>query len=206
MAYIQGQASSRTVYLSLLDVPATTVQYTDVTVQYKKAGSQVLATKVLVASDWLNIGNGIYSINFSPTDMDTVGDFTFFLTSSLFDNFLYDEFTIEPATTPIQAPLPSQCIVSGTIVNQSGLPPRPVKVVARPAAFPAQSGQNIMSADAVFTYVDAYGNFSLALVRNSVVIVEVERAGIRAQINVPDSPTANLIDLLPPLPNVYPIT
>lgn len=206
MAYIQGQAANRTAFLSLADVPVTGILYTDITVQYLPAGSNILVTKIMTSADWLEIGNGVYRITFDPSETAIVGDFTFFIMSVLFDNFLYDEFTIEPSVTPITSPLPAQCVVSGTIVNQSALPPSLLKIVARPAAFPAQSGNTILSADAVWTYADAYGNFSLALIRNSIVIIEVDRCGIRAQITVPDVPSANLIDLLPPLPNVYPLS
>jgi hypothetical protein len=204
MAYIQAQITNRTVYLTLADVPATSLLYTDVTVNIKKSGQTAFTPKVLASTDWVNLGNGLYTLVFSALDMDTLGDFTFVLSSSLFDNFIYDEFTIEPAPIPGVAPtLPTQCIVTGTVVNQMALPPRLLKVTARPAQFPAKDAGVLLAGDIVWTFLDAYGNFSLPLIKNSVVIIEIERTGIRAQITIPDAPTANITDLLPPISTDY---
>lgn len=199
MSYPQAAASSRTLFLALGSTPALSVPYTDLTVRYKKQGQNTMTLKPMTAGDWVELGNGLYSISFSANEMDTVGGFTYTVESgsSLFDNFLYDEFTIEAAVAGTTAPLPQQCVVYGNLANQSALAPQHIKIVARPVQFPAKYGQTILAADAVWTYADAYGDFTLSLVRNSICVVEIERTGIKAQITVPDSPTANLIDLLP---------
>lgn len=201
MSYIQASVASRTVYVTLADVPATGVQYTDVVVQVKKQGQNAFTTKTLLLSEWVELAAGIYSISFSASDTDTVGDFTYTLTSTFFDNIAYDEFTIvppPPASTP--AVLPAQCVISGNIATIMATPPtqEPLKIVFWPPQFPAKFAQTILTAQAVYTFADAYGNFSVALVRKSTVIVEIKRCGIRCQIVIPDSPTANLLDLLPP--------
>lgn len=207
-----GSASARmrTAYLTLADVPATGVAYTDVVVKIKKQGHTSFTTKVLSSSDWVNLGGGLYSLSFSVGDMDTPGDFTYTLTSSEFDNFVYDEFTI-PAVSSSgggggsggggdSLSLPEQCIVTGNIATLSSLPPfaEPLKIVAYPSRFPAKYSKTILTSDAVWTFADSLGNFSLGLVRKSVVIIEIKRTGIRAQITIPDNATANLMDLLPP--------
>jgi hypothetical protein len=201
MAYLQGAIADRTVYLTLADVPATGLLYTDVTVQIKPQGQPSLTTKTLQSSDWIELGQGKYSLVFSALDMSAVGDFTFTITGSLFDNFVYDEFTIEPAPAGGSGlTLPQQCVVSGNIANLSALPPsygEPIKVVAYPSQFPAKYSGTILVGRAVWTYIDAYGNFSLPLVQNSVVIFTIKGAGIRAQITIPQSDTANILDLLP---------
>lgn len=199
MSYPQAAISSRTVYLALNDVPALGVPYTDLTVRYKKQGQTSMTLKILTGSDWVELGGGLYSLSFSANEMDTVGGFTYTLESgaTLFNNFLYDEFTIEAVAAGTTAPLPQQCVIYGNLANQSALAPQHIKIVARPVQFPARYAQTILAADAVWTYADAYGDFTLSLVRNSVCIIEIERTGIKAQITVPDSPTANLIDLLP---------
>lgn len=201
----QGSSESRTIYLALADVPALGVIYTNVVVNFKKQGQSTFTTKVLVSADWVELGGGLYSITFSPTDNDTLGDFTYTLAGPDFDNFLYDSYSVMAATPGASpTPPPTQCIVSGNIANQSALAPQHIKIVARPAAFPAKYGSTILAADAVWTYADALGNFSLALVRKSVVMLSIERTGIRSvQITVPDSPTASLVDLLPPFENDY---
>lgn len=207
-----GSASARmrTAYLTLVDVPATGVSYTDVVAQIKKQGHTSFTTKVLSSSDWVNLGGGLYSISFSAGDMDTPGDFTYTLSGSEFDNFVYDEFTIPPISSGgggggsggggDSLSLPEQCIVTGNIATLSSLPPfaEPLKIVAYPSQFPAKYSNTILTADAVWTFADSLGNFSLGLVRKSIVIIEIKRTGIRAQITIPDNATANLMDLLPP--------
>ena len=53
------------------------------------------------------------------------------------------------------------------------------------------------------TVTDAYGKFSVSLVRNAIVIVTIERAAVRNQVTIPDAPTADLLNLLPPFNNDY---
>lgn len=202
MAYLQASTINRTVYVTLADVPAIGVLYTDIVVQIKKSGQTNFTTKTLAPADWVDLGiPGVYALVFSASDSDTVGDFTYVLTSTLFDNLVYDEFTIEPpppASTP--AVLPQQCVVSGNLATIMATAPsgEPLKIVFYPPQFPAKYAQTILTAQAAWTFADAYGNFSLSLVRKSTVIVEIKRCGIRAQIVIPDSPTANLLDLLAP--------
>lgn len=202
MSYLQGTTVDRTVYLTLADVPATGIPYTAVTAQIKKQGAGAYTAWPVTNANWIELGDGQYSIVFAPADTNTVGDFTYSLSSIYFDNFVYDEFTIEPQPPSYQpGPLPQQCIISGNIANLSAVPPsrEPLKIVARLAQFPAKYASTLLAADAVWTFADALGNFSLALVQNSVVIIEINRLGIRsAQITVPQTTSANLIDLLPP--------
>jgi hypothetical protein len=201
MAYVQSAPASRTLYCTLADVPVANILYSDVTVGIKKQGATAFTPKILAPADWVNLGGGLYSIQFAPTETDTVGDFTYVPTSILFDNIIYDSFTIEPPP-PAGSPtvLPNQCIISGNIANITALAPsqEPLKIVFYPPQFPAKSAQTILAADAAWTFADAYGNFTLPAIQGSTVIVVIKRCGIRAQITVPMSPSANLIDLLPP--------
>src|SRR5262249_55164397 len=156
-------------------------------------GQTDFSTKVLSSSDWAELGNGLYSLRFSSADTNVVGDFTFTLASAKFDNFVYDEFEVEAQPEGVEVPNnPQQCLVSGSIENIAAASPtgEPLKVVVYQPSFPAKSNKLIISADPVYTFVDSQGNFSLALVRNATLIVEIKRCGIRAQITVPDAPTA----------------
>lgn len=198
MAYTQAQPASKTVFLSLSGSPATSITYDIVTAKYAKYGQTAYTVKTLASADWVNLGGGVYRINFSALEMDTVGDFTFTLSSVSFNNFTFEEFTIEPLIIVNPVILPSQCVVSGSIFNQSAFPPRDLRIVASPVNFPAKDGGSIIASDEVYTSPDSQGNWQLTLIRNSVVIIKIERCGINTQITVPNSPTANLVDLLPP--------
>lgn len=198
--FVQDQPAERSFYLSLANVPAASVLPGNVVANILKAGDPAFTVKPLDVYSWVNLGGGYYTIKFSAADMSVVGDFIYTLSSSLFDNFTFDEFVIMPLANPVTNSL---CAVSGTLKNIQGVSASQIKITARPISFPAQYGGNILTADAAWCYPDNLGNWTLNLVRGSTVMLEIERAGIRAQIIIPDTPTANVLDLLPPLVNNY---
>lgn len=201
MAVIQASTVERNIYLTLADVPATGLTPGDVVCKYRKDGQTALTTKTLDGSNWIEVGDGFYILKFTATEMDTLGYFFFTLSGPGFDNFLYDEFTIEPNPATAEGFVPPEiCVVSGSVRNVGGQVSSQVRVVARPVQFPTTYGSNLINADAQWTYINSDGSFQLSLVRGSTVIIEIDRAGIRHQVVIPDAPTADLLDLLPPLP------
>src|ERR1019366_3099046 len=110
MSYLQATIVQRTVYLTHTGTPAASVAYSAVTAKIKKEGQSSLSAWTVTALNWINLGGGFYSIQFSAIDTATAGDFTFTLSGAGFDNFTFGEFSIEPAPPT----LPSQCVVSGT--------------------------------------------------------------------------------------------
>ena len=194
-AYFQDVASERTVFLSLAGIPSATVLPANVLCSIKKSGQIGFSSKLLTIENWINLGGGYYNLKFSVEDMSRVGTFVYTLVGADFDNFAYDEFVIlaaEDTTTK------DKCIVSGQFISLSGDTAKQIRVTARTVDFPAKTGDRIVSGDEVFTYLDFQGKFELPLLRGSTVIIEVPRAAIRNQVNIPDTATANLIDLLPP--------
>ena len=61
------------------------------------------------------------------------------------------------------------------------------------------AGPSLIDGSLLRTTPDAFGNFSVVLLRGKKVIVEIERSGIKQTITVPEQATANLVDLLPPI-------
>lgn len=195
-AYFQDVACERTVYIELVGVPAISVDPDNVLCQIKKAGQIGFSTKDLSGDNWINLGEGFYTIKFSAADMSRVGSFIYKLEGDDFDNFAYDEFVILPASDTTVA---DKCIVSGQFVNLAASNPgMQVRVSARPVEFPARIGDRMVTAGEVYTFLDHTGSFELPLLRGSTCIFEVPRAAIRHQIEIPDAASANLIDLLPP--------
>jgi hypothetical protein len=204
MAIIQSQIANRVVYLSLSGAAATSVPYSAVTVNYLKSGQTSFTVKALTSGTWINLGLGFYSIGFTALEMDVVGDFMYTMSSADFDNFKSDQFTIEPQVILNPVLQPNQCAVSGSVFTQNAQAPQGLRIIARPAQFPASDNGNILAADAVWAYPDSIGNFTLILIQNSIVLITIERTGIyNVQITVPASDTANLLDLLPALPYDY---
>lgn len=195
---LQGQLTERTYYLTLANVPVTGIAYSAVTVKLKKFGQTAFVVKTLTALDWVELGNGYYTLKLSPSDMDTVGSTAVIVSGLAFDPVTLDQFMVDPVPTPVLAAGPDICVLTGTIKNISGGEPLHTRVTARPVEFPAKYNMNVIAADIVWTVLDSYGMFSLPLVQGSTVIIEIERAAIKHQIVIPYAPSANLIDLLPP--------
>ncbi len=61
--------------------PVTGLAYTDVTVSYQKVGG-ILTTKSLSASDWTEVGVGLYDLSFTVVECDTSGDFCYTVLAS----------------------------------------------------------------------------------------------------------------------------
>jgi len=61
------------------ETPMTGVLYNDanLVVKYAKYGDSALSTKTLGSSDWIELGEGVYDIVFSATELDTLGEFKF---------------------------------------------------------------------------------------------------------------------------------
>lgn len=194
-SYFQDVASERTVFLSLAGTPSVAVLHSDLVCNTKKAGHNSFSSKVLNLENWINLGNGYYTIRFSAADMSKVGSFVYTLAGSEFDNFAYDEFSILAAADTTVA---DKCIVTGKFINLAGNMASQIKVSARAVDFPAKTGNRIVAADTICTTLSSDGSFQLSLLRGATVIIEVPRAGIRHQIVIPDTPSAELTSLLPP--------
>ena len=194
-SYFQDSPVERTVFLKKAGVPALNVPPSSVVCNIKQAGTSAFSQYPLNSSLWKSLGSGYYTIIFSSFATASVGNFTYTLTSSNFDNFAYDEFVIVPKADVV---INTMCVVSGSLINLGGNPANLIKVTARMVAFPAKFNGSILGGDQAYTFLDSNGKFSLPLLRGSTCIIEIPRAGIKSQINIPDQVTANLMDLLPP--------
>lgn len=177
--------------------PFTGLFYNSVSVSIRKEGG-VFAAKTLTENDWVELGAGYYAIKWSADDMDTLGSFRYRITGEgLVEHS--EEFVIAPQPLSF-AVSADTCVVTGGVAQIMGGPVRQEVLVFRPLTVPTYvGGTSLLSAGAVRSVTDAFGNFSVALLRGAKVLVEVERAGIKYKIDVPDAATANLIDLLPEL-------
>lgn len=192
---IQSLPYESNIYLSLSGVPATGVLPGQVVAKYRKQGSTTLSTKALSVSNWIEVGFGFYILKWDSQDTDTLGSFFFTLSGTPFDNFTFQTFGI---IEPNIVPEPDTCVVTGSLRDVGGNVPQNTRISFRPVEFPAKYGLSIIQADPVQTVANVDGEFQVRLVRNSIVVVEIERAGIKHQITIPDQASADLTDLLPP--------
>lgn len=202
MSKYQGQVAN--VAVRLLDGsgnPVTGVLYSGVTVKYAKAGATSFSTKVLASADWTELGYGIYVLNFSPTDMSTLGTFVYYLSGSGFVAN-WSTFDVSPVPLSLLANTPL-CVVSGNVVDLGGQAysdqSQNLVISFRVASVPQQvGGTSIVSSKLLTTTTDAYGNFSVAILQGAIVIVEIDPLGIRQKITIPAQTSATLLSLLPP--------
>lgn len=207
MSAIINQSSERVVYLTIDGYPATGLDHTNVNCFITKAGGTTRVAKALTTLNFKSLDFGYYKVIFTAADMNTLGDFVFYLDPAdidapAFQAGVFEQFTvIQPPPTPATV---GTCVVSGRIQTFGLTTPSDIKITARAVAFPAKTGSGILlTGDTIWTRPDAYGNFTLGLARNAIMMFEVERAGIRAQITIPDADTANIVDLLPNIVNNY---
>jgi hypothetical protein len=192
MAYV-GQSHE-----SIFLLPTSGLEATDLYVQYKKQGG-ILSTKILQEDDIEEFLPGHYKLLWSPDEMSTYGTF-FFKVSGPNPEDVYEEtFTILLLpTTPI--PLPTLCVVTGSIIDLGGSSaPEAAEIIFRVAKYPSKAGESLILGTPIRTIPNAYGEFSIGLIRGKTVIVSSLWAGLKAQFVVPDAPTAKLIDLIPPI-------
>lgn len=199
MSAYQGRPWETNVYLSLLTVPATAVTIADIVVRYRKFGASTFTVRTLSPADWVNVGDGFYVLRWPAVFVDTLGKFTYTIAGTVFDNFLYDEFEVDPVPLALNV-APELCVISGNIADIGGKPGVGQLVRAHLVSYPASAGTSVIAVDAVTTVPDYFGNFQIPLVQGKTVIIEIERTAIRYQLVVPAQSSANLLDLLPPLP------
>lgn len=195
---LQGRSWESNIRLSLAGAPVTGALRAAVTVRFRRPGGTTLETKTVVAGDWLEIGNGLYVLKWFPSEMAAVGPFYFEVVGGAFDPHI-DEFDIMP-NTPSQILTPGTCVVSGNIVDLGAQASTGHPIRFRLAKAPAVAAGAFVAGAILETRPDAYGAFSIALNRGSKVVVDIEAVALRHQITIPDQETANLVDLLPPIP------
>lgn len=184
-------------FLSLTSTGATGIVFDDVTVAIKKQNESSFTNKVLATEDWVEIGDGFYALKFSTTDTNTVGELLFTVSGADFDNFEFDKFLIEAVPVGVDQIPADTCLIQGNVRDIGGDAAVDHRVFIRPADIPAQSGDTILSSIPKISHTDNLGNFNVALLRNQIVLIDVNNTGVKIQFTVPDQVSALLTDLLP---------
>ena len=197
MGAVVNRPWSTTVRLTLSGAPVAGVPVGALTLKVWKPGETVFLPRTLAAPEWVEIGDGFYAILWTDDDMDTLGEFRFFLTGAPFDP-VTGAFDVEPAPFETLAS-PAVCVISGNVFDLGGQPVQNVALVFRPLKLPSVINTSFVATGLIRATPDAYGNFSVALLRKASVLVELEPAGLRAQFTVPDQETALLVDVIPPI-------
>lgn len=199
MAALQGTPRESTIrVLDGVGSPITGLTFEDFVVTYLKSGENTFLPKYLDVIRLYELQDGYYRITWLGSEMNNLGEFLFKVSSSgatAFDAF-YQTFEINPNTISGLSS-PDVCIVSGNIVDIVGHAAISTLISFNPVSGPITVGTSFLNSSVIETTPDAYGNFSIALLRNVQVRVILPTVGVNHKITVPDQETALLKDLLP---------
>lgn len=198
MNVVQNQPLQIVLFAQNAGLPVDNMEGADFEVRIWKPGLLAWQQYYLVDADIMLLGEGYYVITLHPGATDTIGALAIEISGELFEDQLFKYWVELPPISNLANV--GTCIVFGNIVDIGGNPGRGQEIRITPIAAPSAANQSILTTDPVLTMPDAYGNFSLALIREETVMIEIARTGIRLQFVVPDAPTAQLLALLPPLP------
>ena len=194
----QAQNAELLIYLcDNVGDPKLAVPYDQMNVKFWNHGQESFTTIFPVDTDVVELGEGFYVLRIAKENFPNVGAF-FIEVTGMFKTFS-KEYFVEP--TPLSfLQGPAVCVVSGNIVDISGAVPGSKEEISfRVAKVPNTVGGSLVTSERFVMYPDAYGNFSIQLLRFSEVIVEIKRTGINYKFTVPDLATAPLLSLLPPI-------
>jgi hypothetical protein len=203
MSALQGKVYETVVRLEVDSgygiTPVLGVLPTEADAAIRRTGTYSFQLKALDVDSWIELGGGYYVIVWKPADTAALGEVYYTLESNgVVFNRLEGKFSVEPL--PLSAiSSPAKCIVSGNILDLGGEPSTESWLNFRVAKTPSVLGGSLVEGKILRTIPDAYGNFSVVLLRGKKVIVEIPQAGLRHTISVPEQETANLVDLLPPI-------
>lgn len=198
MIVLQGRTWKVFISLSSSGVPVTGVLPGDVTYAFMRQADTSLQTKTLTATEWAEVGNGLYTLVISSDETAQIGGLYLSLAGGSFDAVTLNADVHPNPVSPVE---PEKCVVSGNILDVGGNPERNLDVRFRIVKLPATTSAALIGGGPIHTRPDAYGTFSAALLRGAIVLVEIPGAALRHQITIPDQETASLLDLLPPIDN-----
>ena len=177
--------------------PVTGLIHSDLTCAYKKETQTSFTAKTLNVSNFIEIGNGVYTVEFTSAELDQAGSFVFVLTGATIDQsvtVVNVSATANPANTPVSV---NKCIINGHIYTLDGEPAVGVAVTARILSVPTVlSGIGILD-DSITVKTDATGEFFIELVRLAEVYVDIPSIQYRRIFVVPNSASVNLFSGIP---------
>lgn len=176
--------------------PMLGLDHTDVTISTWQQGETEFTDIPATEDNFREIGNGFYAIDL-PAFLEP-GMAIAFISGPLFKD-VTKEFIVEPQPISMAAPV-GVCVITGNIRDLSGDIANTEQITFRLVRVPKNVGPSLVTSKRITTQPDAYGNFSVSLLKTATVLVEIPMCGLRVQIDVPDTETAALIDLIPPLP------
>jgi len=197
---LQSTAATVSVYVELAaGGPALLLAYTDVSVAIQKAGGTYdPMNPALAAGTWDEVGDGVYTIDLSANDTDTLGNMYVRVSGATVKTTLSPLFIAEAAPSPTATLPVVNTLLFGYVLDAQGAPLAGASVSARVLATPSvgYSGTEgyVQGATLVTAKTDGSGFFQISLVTGSQVDFFIPSANYRRTLEVPVDST-NVFDI-----------
>jgi hypothetical protein len=192
---LQSTVGSITVFLELnTGVAATGLLFSSITASLKKEGESSFSAFTLTGSNFTEISNGFYEIDFTTSNTNTLGNLYLSITgptvkTSLFSVYIAVAGSVSPTVAP---PVLETSTISGYLQNLEGSPISGSSVSAKilniPALTPGSGGNLVgISTTTIVTKTDTQGYFSLTLLVGTSVDIIIPSINYRRTILVPEA-------------------
>ena len=191
---VESVVSDINILLSKDSVAVTGLTFSDVSCQFSKDNG-AFSAKTLTGANFTDVGLGSYTIQFTASELDTVGPLTVVVTGATIDQ----STTIVEVVAAVNAPTVvnlQTCTLTGHLAALSGAPLVGAAVSARTLGRPSIE-QNAAAVDdePVTVKTDDNGQFFLTLIRLADVEVFIPDANFRRRIIVPNTSSAELFEI-----------
>lgn len=81
--------------LDASDAPVAGVLFGAVTITFRKNGAASFTTKSVLSGEWNEVGDGLYRLTFTSTELDTSGSFRYLVTGTGFERHENDAIIVD---------------------------------------------------------------------------------------------------------------
>ena len=153
-------------------------------------------TQVNGVTSWVEVGSGVYEVEFSATDLDTLGSFVYKVTGATIVQYVEVADVVAAGVATTVATVDT-CVISGHVFSIAGKALPNATVSARVLGSPSVSGAVGIGDSLAYARTDANGEFFLELARLASVDITIPKMGYRRQLVVPNSASADLFTGIP---------
>jgi len=200
---LQSTEATIQVYIELAaGGPALLLADTDVTVDLDKDDVPGYSSMVpaIAAGTWTEIGAGVYTIDLSAADTDTLGNMYVRVSGGTIKTTLLAAYISVAAPSPSPSPTltVANTLLFGYVLDAQGLPLQgasvSAKVLATPSVGYSATEGYVQGESLVTSTTDASGFFQISLVTGSQVDFFIPSANYRRTLEVPVT-TTNVFDI-----------
>lgn len=193
----QSISTPLVVLLSKNGLPVEGLAFGDVTAQFLKQGGS-FASKTLTALNFAEKGEGVYTITFTTSELNTLGVFVVVVQGADIDQSTTTANIVAAAAATVVPPTAQVCNLFGHVVTPAGDPKQNVAVTAMIYGHPSIEQYSLAVADdAITTVTDANGYFQFNVLRLAEIEVFIPDVDYRRRLTVPNQASANLLTEVP---------